>query len=422
MLRHAAFALFIVSSTAVWADSWAPPSKQTYHAPDKSARLIVTPRDLESTLSYFNDKVGGKEPAGAPAGSKATTATAVLERRTRAGRWERAWSGQLVNQVAPVEVVVANNGQGFATFDNWHSVGYGPEAIVIYRGDGTVVRQVSLNNLFPNWFVAALPHSVSSIHWRGDPRISNDGTELIVPVVQPSKEQLSSTQQRMVDLIIRMADGAAVGLDRPEWKQALTQASAFARETCATQRQELKEWNAPISAPTTGEEQDWHHYLRETQFRTKWSDDPPFAGTTVLRSPSAPDFKPSLKWLEEALTESSAIDHDLRAVGSPDTDRLTTEIERIGAAIRPGQLKGVDLVIVADPQHADRIRLALARSGASLTIIDPAQSFPQVKQRMQGETELIVCQAPDAASRRADWWYALPFLILGGGIFLLRRT
>ena len=120
------------------------------------------------------------------------------------------------------------------------------------------------------------------------------------------------------------------------------------------------------------------------------------------------------------MTES-AMDHDLRAIGSTDIGRLTTEIERIGAEIRSEQLKGVDLVIVADARHSSRIRAALAGSGAGLTIIDPARSIPQVKQRIRDESDLTVCRAPKEAHSQLAWWHALPLLIVGGGIFLLRR-
>ena len=398
MIRLAAFLLLMMSACAAWADSWSPPSKTTYRSPDKAARLTVTPRALESPLAYFEDKVEGREPAGAPAGSRATRATATLERRSPSGRWEKVWTRPLDNEVAPVDVLVANGGRAFATFDNWHSTGYGPNAVVVYDGEGNVVRRLGLTDLFPEWFIASLPRSVSSIRWRGKPRISEKDGDLIVPVLLPTNEEPATDVERTLDLAIRLADGAPVGLERPEWKAALIQAAAVAREGCKMQHASTRIWNAPISAPTTWKEEDWHHYLRETQYRTKWSnDDPPSADTTVLRPAGAPDFNPSLKWLEEALTEPARIDHDLRAIGSPDIARLTTEIERIAPGIRQGQLKGVDLVIIAGPAHADRIRAALVGSEAKLEIIDPAHSFPQIEPRMHKESKLAICEGPQAA-------------------------
>jgi hypothetical protein len=318
---------------------------------------------------------------------------------------------------------VANHGRGFATFDDWHGLGYGPYAVVIYSAKGTPVRHFSLNELFPNWFIDALPHSVSSIWWRGEPRFSKDGSELIVPVVQPSADQRGTLNEGpKVDLAFRFEDGAPVGLGRPEWKNAMGEAAKTANRMCLEQRAAVRKWNAPIRAPSTKNETDWHFYLRETQYRSKWdADDTPEPGTTVLREPSAHDYEASLGWLRGALTDKAIIPHDLRAIGSPNFENLTNEIERIAPQIRQGQLEDVDLVIVADAGRGQRIRKALSHSGAELTILDPARSFPQIKQRMQDERQLIVCQAPTSKSADASFWIALPFLALAGGIFLLRR-
>jgi hypothetical protein len=413
--------LILGSSGAAWADSWIPPSTQAYLSQDKSARLTVVPRDLESALAYFEDKTEGREPAGARAGSQATSAIATLERLGASGRWEIAWTKPLVNEVGPVDVVVANKGQGFATFDNWHSMGYGADAIAIYDGNGQLVRKFGLEQLFPGWFVAALPRSVSSLHWRGEPRISSDGARLIVPVVQPTNGEFSFSEGRTIDLAIRLADGAPIGVGSAAWKLALNDAAVVARADCASEREAIRQWNAPISAPTDGREKGWHQYLNETQYRTNWHEDAPVARTTVLRFPSAADYAPSLKWLDEALTEAAWEGDDLRAIGSPDIANLTTEIEWISRDIRRGQLKGVDLAIVADAAHAGRIRTALARSGAKLKFIDPKRTFPQITQRMRAKVDPPTCRAPRPVKSQATAWLVLPILILGGCIFLLRR-
>jgi hypothetical protein len=400
MMKRLAVALVLVVGSAANADSWLPPSKKAYYSADRSVRLTVIPRELESSLAYFEDKVEGREPAGGRAGAAEKTAVARLEQRTTSG-WQTVWTKPLVNEVAPVDVVVANS-KAFATFDNWHSMGFGPDVIVIYRGDGSKVRQLGLTDLFPDWYVAALPRSISSIHWRREPRISSDGTELTVPVVQPSVDNSAFVDAKVLDLTIRMADGVPIGLERPQWKRALVQAAATAHERCAGERRAVEEWNAPITAPATSKEADWHEYLRETQYRTKWSDDPPAVGTTVLRVPSSPDFQRSVNLLEQALTETAEMEHDLRAIGSPDITRLATEIERIGRRIRRGQLKDVELVVVADFANGDRIRRALAHTGAALQIINPTQSFPQRPERLREETEPTVCSAPAQNSTQAS--------------------
>ena len=46
------------------ADSWLPPSVETFTSADGRARVVITPRPIGGALPYFEDKVAGKEPAG----------------------------------------------------------------------------------------------------------------------------------------------------------------------------------------------------------------------------------------------------------------------------------------------------------------------------------------------------------------------
>jgi hypothetical protein len=78
MFQRAMLSVFLLYSSAAFADSWIPPSQKTYVARDQSARLTVVPRDLKSASAYFDDKVEGRDPAGAPLGSKETSASATL--------------------------------------------------------------------------------------------------------------------------------------------------------------------------------------------------------------------------------------------------------------------------------------------------------------------------------------------------------
>lgn len=392
------FGLAMCSSAAV-ADSWLPPTEHTYESPDHSARLTVTPRDLASPLAYFQDKVEGHEPAGAPPGSEASNAMAILESRDTTGRWVISWTKPLVNEVAPVDVLVANLGRSVVTFDNWHSMGYGPHAIVVYDGQGNVVRALALEDVFPKWFVAAQPHSVSSIWWRGEPRISDDGTAAVVPIRLPSHNSIGTDGGPTLDLFIRLSDGETVGLTEQPWKAALVDAAGIAQKKCRAEREMLTKWNSPMAAPTEWIEPAWHAYLREIVYRsTLWNEDfSPVIATTVLSPSSAPNFRRSVDWLKDALTAKIAIpDHDVRAIGSPDYERLTKEIEDIAPKIKAGRLKGVQLILVVDAAHSDRVRSALARSGAAIRIVDPLEKIPQRPERMHkaDTAELPLCQSP----------------------------
>lgn len=395
-------ALAMLGSAAV-ADSWLPPSRQTYLSADQSTRLTVTPRELRSPAEYFEDKVNGQAPAGAPAGSQTLSATATLEKRESSGRWIKAWSRQLANDVAPVDVLVANAGRTIVTFDDWHAMGYGPNAIAIYDDRGNLVRGLSLEDIFPKWLVAAQSHSVSSIWWRGQPRISGDGMTAIIPIKLPTREERPiGIDGPSLDLLIQLRDGEPVGLKENRWAGALKKAAASAREACRSRLDYIARWNAPIAAPTNWVEQDWHAYLREIWPRSvsTWNEDTaPVIGTKVLRPSSARDYQRSRDWLKEALTEKTHFaDEDVRVIGSPDYELLTGEIEEIAPTIDAGQLKGVQLVLVLDDEHSDRVKDKLLRSGAAVQFVNPSVKLPQRPERMMksGGDELAICQAPPA--------------------------
>jgi hypothetical protein len=399
-MRIQLFLALLVISSAAHADSWAPAVTEVFEAPDHSARLTVVPRALTSTLDYFADKADGKEPAGAPPGSAASSATAKLEVRTPSGGWVARWTRPLANEVAPVDVIVAPGGKAFITFDNWHSMGFGPNAIVVYNESGEATKAIALDGIFPDWFVGALSRSVSSIHWRRSPRLSGDGTEVLVPVVLPNPGHASQRDGPELDLRIRLADAAIVGLDDPAWRDALRNAAKVAHELCIAELAETKAWNAPISAPVQWDEVAWHHYLNEIGFRTvpgAIGDDGPVIGTTVLRPGNASDFRASLKWLQEAVTERPfSPGYDIRVIGSPDMQSLGARIVEIAARIKPKQLAGVRFIVVADPATGQAIETALSRTGATVTITDPNRQIPQIPSRINKttESERPICHAP----------------------------
>lgn len=92
----------VVVSSPSQADSWIPATVKVYESADHASRVTVVPRKITKVLDYFQDKVAGKEPTGAPDGSKVLTATVIMESRDASGKWENLWSKPLVNEVAPL--------------------------------------------------------------------------------------------------------------------------------------------------------------------------------------------------------------------------------------------------------------------------------------------------------------------------------
>lgn len=363
-----------------YADSWLPPKVETYYSPSKAFRLRITPRALSSALGYFSDKVNGREPAGAPRDSKQVTARATFERREETGTWVTVWEGALTNEIAPVDALISDNGQ-IVTFDNWHSMGYGSNVIAIYDQQGAVVRTLALSDFLPSFFIEALPHSVSSIHWRGQARLADDGS-LVIPIVVPRAEQEGDTTT-YVDAVIRLADGNVVSGTSPDWQAALAEAQTKGAIDRSLAEQAEQEFASPLLGPKENTERAWHDYLREAFFRTAadWADNIP--ATTVLRDPSAPDYAASEAWLRDDLLATD-YPKDVIAIASiAPTGVLIERMRSILARSKPGRLKGVRIYVAAPSTLLPVLKGVLDRTGAEVACFDPEQPIPQRPERMR---------------------------------------
>jgi len=147
------------------ADSWALPEPTKYYSSDKQYYIEIFPRKLESQMKYFDDKVEGHEPAGSAKGVKDNFCKGVFYKRNAKLEYDRVWKSRLSNDVAPVSVLVSDQGEHVVTFDNWHSIGYGDDVVVIYGSGGKLVRKLSLPEIFDKKPPTRVPRSVSSIYW-----------------------------------------------------------------------------------------------------------------------------------------------------------------------------------------------------------------------------------------------------------------
>jgi TonB family protein len=191
--------------TTLHADSWRLPTAEKYYSPNRKFRVVVVPRVLESQLKYFEDKVGGTEPAGVPVGHASDGPRASFG--IRKFFWYRHQSTfPLVNDVSPVDLAISDRGDYVVTLDNWHSMGYGDSVIVIYRSDGRVIRQFALDELVTESDIRHFRHSTSSIHWRDAHRIDSPARQLVL-LISSSEEELPSQWARTQELRIDLATG-----------------------------------------------------------------------------------------------------------------------------------------------------------------------------------------------------------------------
>lgn len=376
-----------VTPTIFWsfpaaADSWAPPETRTYMSPSKTVRLTVIPRELSSALGYFEDKMDAREPAGQRKGGNAN-ARGILERRDPTGQWTPLWDKPLVNDVGPVEALVADSSDYVVTFDNWHSLGHGENVVVVYGPSGRLVRSLTLTDIVPQTYVRALPHSVSSISWRGEPRIAEQ--QLILPITVPataSPDNPLGDSETFVEATIDLASGQLHAHAGAAWSAALAAADRVNAENDEAAAAQLAWFKAPLFAPQIADEQAWHEYLRESFLRlaSDWQEGS--TGTTVLRLPDAPDYRPSVKWVHEALKEDH-YEGEAISFASPVQDNLVKILIDAARRVPDGKLKGVRVYVAVGDALWPQVTAALAHSGAEMIQIDPAKPIPQRPERLR---------------------------------------
>ncbi|MDP1632291.1 MAG: hypothetical protein Q8L66_12820 [Caulobacter sp.] len=359
------------------ADSWPPPKVQTYASSNGQYRFTVFPRGITGPLGYFQDKVEGKEPAGQRSGTP-TVARGVLERRVGDG-WQTVWVRPLVNDVSPVEALVSPGGGYVVTFDNWHSMGWGDDVVVIYGRDGTLVRHLGLEDILPKTYVETLPRSVSSIHWRGDGRIA--GSAVFVEVVVPGDD----ADNRYIDVRIDLATGRVQLPSGKAWDAALAAVAEVSKVQAAERAEYLAELRRPLVAPadTDTELFAWERYMFEAFRRVApdWDGTPPFP--LSLSRPSDEDYAQDLDLfigvLEEGETDSGGADF---VVASSDQANMTAVLTAAAPRLANGKLAGKTIYLFVGDANWEVLKVALAPTGAKLVQIDPSRPIPQRPERL----------------------------------------
>lgn len=133
------------------ADSWAPPEIRAVASEDGRTIFRVVPG------TNMEDRFG-------PAGGRGEGYAEGQWYRFQDGAYARSLVARLRNPIAPVAILVANDGTAI-TLDNWYGTGQG-EVVVIYDPEGRVRRSYRLSDLYAADLIARMPRSLSSIDWR----------------------------------------------------------------------------------------------------------------------------------------------------------------------------------------------------------------------------------------------------------------
>ncbi|WP_345222801.1 hypothetical protein [Hymenobacter koreensis] len=155
--------------TAWWplsmlADKWPPPRVQDYYSSDRNYFVRVFPRTVPEKYYKWQQAAPKQKRRFSAQDTVIVPCYAVLFARTGSSP-RMIWRQNLVNQVAPVEAMVSDDGKYVVTFNNHHSVGYGQDVMVVYNHQGSLLRQYNLEQISPfplNRYLA----SRSSIWWQ----------------------------------------------------------------------------------------------------------------------------------------------------------------------------------------------------------------------------------------------------------------
>ena len=203
LLRHPHYLLILFGlliSIVVKADIWDNPRISIYFSENKEYKLIITPK-MSSDKYYLWDyyksnrhpqtkKILRKKEKFMRNISDQDTilipCTAELYRMKETDSL-LIWKRTLLNDVCPVNAIVANDGSSIATFDNWYSTGYGVNVFVVYDETGNAKKTYKLEEISP-FPLNDYMMSISSLHWNNAERYIDNGKIEIVFVTENNRQ------------------------------------------------------------------------------------------------------------------------------------------------------------------------------------------------------------------------------------------
>lgn len=362
------------------ADSWASPQQETVYSPDGNTRLIITPRDLDNALAYYEDKVANKDNPGLPENSRRTKAFAVVETKSEDGAWSVQWQTFLINELAPVSAFIANDAKHFVTFDNWGSTGYGNDVIAVYNEEKQLLWNHSLEDILPDFYLNALWRTVSSRYWMaGDPVITDKGFEIGIAV--PKAGAYLYEKDNTVTFRFAWNDPRYEIVDPVQWVEAQIKAASIAQDQLASTKKQLKSLISPLKLKPNMTEREWQMSLREIFSRLAPNEG--VAATKHLRSKDHAEYKISETWIIDEFDQirkfSKLKDPNYTSnviIGTNDQGNLIALLNDIAKNSKENDFRTGHLFLVLNKQYWVEIEKVFAESGLELTFIDPKEPIP----------------------------------------------
>ena len=172
--KYLILALLVLNTIYVFADTWLPPKIKTIYSVNKEYMLTVYPREYPK--NYFTAKYQRQYKKG-KVKDTIKPCHAILYHTSDSDTIE-IWNKPLVNNVSPVNAIVANDGKSVITIDDWHSKGF-KHTFVIYGEGGELIGDFELKDISP-FPLEQYGRSVSSIDW--DEKVEyldNDRVEIL---------------------------------------------------------------------------------------------------------------------------------------------------------------------------------------------------------------------------------------------------
>lgn len=284
-------------------------------------------------------------------------------------------------------MLVADDGRHVVTLDNWHSIGFGDDVIVIYGQEGKLIRSMALTDLVPADYIEALPHSVSSISWRKDVAFLSGNDRLVIEVLIPGQDRLEQKPETL-GLVITLADGAVQPPQEKDWRRAQCAADRVNLELAEAEKARIGYLTEPLTPPMGCEARDWHQYLHEAHARI--NDQPRFeasTSTTVLFPRDHPRHSESAKWLRDKVVDARDFPTNASFVSPCDPDGLVEAFATAVKRVKPGAASKATFTIAAPEAQFAAIARLIAPTGAKTVWLDPAVAIAQRPDRVPGSPE-----------------------------------
>ena len=363
------------------ADSWFPPETWSEtSSPCGHFRFTAIPAP--------HDDYVPEDPEVRPQG--------VLERRLSEDKWQEVWRIDLVNDIAPTDAIVTDDGDYVVTFDNWYSAGYGENVVVIYGPNGSLVRSMTLTDIIPQTYQDALRSSVSSLDWRVNRMMSPDGEVAFIDVFAPGVSWVDGDPASL-RFRIRLNDGVVILPRADKWQSALQHARILTLDRVRYTLEYNRMMRVPLTAPADCDPIAWQSYLEEAIARQlPIGSQYQYVSDYVLR-PGDDDEAQRVSnnfssWASGAARWEAAGRQTAVAAPCAGKELIRSArfiAEQAVAQGEPAPLAMLTLYVAVDRAYFDEVEAILMPSGAKLIWLDPDRAFAQRPDRVPDNDDQV---------------------------------